>query len=149
MLVRMPETLWKRPATVDEINRLSQGTLVSHADIRFTEVGPDFLRATMPVDRRTIQPAGLLHGGASCVLAETLGSIASLLCIEDTNAHPVGLEINASHLRAVTSGHVTGTVRPIRVGRKVHVWEIRIENEQRQLTCLSRLTVTVVSKRSP
>lgn len=134
-------------ATPEQLNARSRGTLVEHLGIVFTEVGEDWLRATLPVDRRTLQPAGLLHGGASVVLAETLGSVAGTLCVDESRHSVVGLEINANHLRAVRSGVVTGTVRPVHVGRNTHVWEIRIENEEGKPTCISRITLAVVPVR--
>ena len=110
----------------------------------FTELGEDFLRGTMPVDTRTLQPYGLLHGGASVTLAETLGSMAANLCLEDnTREQAVGIEINANHLRAVTSGIVTGTARPVHVGRNTQVWDIRIEDSQGRAVCVSRLTLAL------
>ncbi|MBS0432388.1 MAG: hotdog fold thioesterase [Proteobacteria bacterium] len=115
--------------------------------IRITEIGDDFVRGTMPVDARTHQPYGILHGGASVALAETLGSTAAMLCCED-GVGTVGLEINANHLRAVRDGVVTGTARPLHIGRSTQVWEIRIENEAGQLTCVSRLTMAVVPQRA-
>ncbi|MFZ7095049.1 hotdog fold thioesterase [Luteimonas dalianensis] len=111
--------------------------------IVFTEIGHDFLRATMPVDARTHQPYGLLHGGASVLLAETLGSTAGMLCVDEGRAC-VGIEINANHLRGVRSGTVTGTARPLHVGRSTQVWEIRIEDAAGHLVCVSRLTLAVV-----
>ncbi|MGO1540667.1 MAG: hotdog fold thioesterase [Luteimonas sp.] len=111
--------------------------------IVFTEIGPDFLRATMPVDARTHQPYGLLHGGASALLAETLGSTAGMLCVDEGRGC-VGIEVNANHLRAVRSGIVTGTARPLHVGRSTQVWEIRIEDAGGRLVCVSRLTLAVV-----
>jgi len=112
--------------------------------IVLTEQGEDFLRGTMPVDQRTLQPYGLLHGGASVLLAETLGSMAANLCLEDpAQGQAVGLEINANHLRAVTAGVVTGTARPLHVGRSTQVWDIRIEDEQGRLVCVSRLTLAM------
>lgn len=137
-------SIWKSTPQLDQMNQVSAQTAVEHMGIRFVEVGPDFLKATMPVDQRTIQPAGLLHGGASVLLAETLGSVASLFCREDESTLPVGVEINANHLKSCRSGVVTGTVRPLNLGRTIHVWEIRIENEKAQLCCISRLTVTLV-----
>lgn len=113
----------------------------------FTEVGDDYLSATMPVDRRTYQPAGLLHGGASVALAESLGSLASVMCLPDETHMPVGVEINANHLKAVSSGTVTGTVKPIKVGRSIHVWNIEIRDEANDLVCVSRLTVKIVKRR--
>ena len=132
-----------RPS-LDEINASSPGTVLGALGIVITEQGEDFLRGTMPVDQRTRQPFGLLHGGASVLLAETLASLAANLCLEDpTRQQAVGLEINANHLRAKTDGLVTGTARPIHVGRSTQVWEIRIEDEQGRLVCLSRLTLAM------
>ena len=137
-------SIWFRPYTLDEIQSYSRGSMVEHLDLRFTEIGPDFLRGTLPVDGRTTQPFGLLHGGASVVLAETLGSVAASHCVDLERFHCVGLEINANHLRAARSGRVTGTARPVHVGRRSQVWEIRIEDEAGKLTCISRLTVSVI-----
>ncbi len=131
-------------ATPEQLNARSRNTLVEHLGIVLTEVGEDWLRGTMPVDARTLQPAGLLHGGASVVLAETLGSVAGNLCLDNTRQMAVGLEINANHLRAVRGGVVTGTARPIHIGRNTHVWEIRIENEAGKPTCISRITLAIV-----
>lgn len=113
----------------------------------FTEIGDDYLVATMPVDHRTIQPAGLLHGGASVALAESLGSIASMLCLKSNTKMPVGIEINANHLKATTSGRVTGKVTSIRRGQNLHVWNIEIKNDKGDITCVSRLTVMIVDKK--
>lgn len=135
----------RRPAPA-ELDALSAGTAIERLGIAFTEVGDDFLRATMPVDARTIQPYGLLHGGASVLLAETLGSSAGNLCVPE-GARVVGIEINANHLRAVTGGYVTGTARPLHVGRSTQVWEIRIEDGEGRLACVSRLTLAVVGAR--
>lgn len=132
------------PVSLDELNRLSRGTLIDHLGIVFTGAGEDWLQATMPVDERTRQPYGLLHGGASVVLAETLGSSAGNLCVDTASQVCVGLEINANHLRAVRSGMVTGTARALHVGRTTQVWEIRIENEAGKPVCISRLTLAVV-----
>ncbi|MBD9370488.1 hotdog fold thioesterase [Xanthomonas sp. XNM01] len=132
------------PVSVDDLNRLSQGTLIEHLGIVFTEAGSDWLRATMPVDPRTRQPYGLLHGGASVVLAETLGSSAGNLCLDTRERMAVGLEINANHLRAVHEGIVTGTARAVHVGRSTQVWDIRIEDARGRPTCVSRLTLAVV-----
>ena len=117
--------------------------------MRVTEVGDDWVRGTMPVDARTCQPFGLLHGGASVALAESLGSLGANLVLEVDKEMAVGLDINANHVRAVTGGLVTGTARPIHLGRSTQVWEIRIEDEKQQLTCISRLTMAVVPRRSP
>jgi len=141
--------IWKQPATVEGLNTLSHNSMSGYLDIVFTEVGPDSLTATMPVTERSVQPFRILHGGASVALAETLGSVASTLCIEDLGAHTaVGLEINANHLKSVREGgKVTGVCRPIRVGRTVHVWNIEIRDEKGDLSCISRLTVSIVPRR--
>ena len=136
---------FRAPVSIEELNRLSQGTLIEHLGIVFTAAGEDWLQATMPVDERTRQPYGLLHGGASVVLAETLGSSAGNLCVETGKQVCVGLEINANHLRAVRSGSVTGTARALHVGRATQVWEIRIEDEAGRLVCVSRITLAVVA----
>jgi 1,4-dihydroxy-2-naphthoyl-CoA hydrolase len=128
------------------MNAGSADTLVQHLGIEVLEVGEDFIRGRMPVDHRTHQPFGLLHGGASVALAETLGSMAASLCIDPATQMAVGLEINANHLRAVTAGWVIGTARPIHVGRSTQVWDIRIENETGQPVCISRLTMAVVPR---
>lgn len=140
-------TIWKQIANLATIDRWSENTLMRAIDIRITELGEDFLRGTMPVDARTHQPYGILHGGASVALAETLGSTAAMLCCEDGFA-AVGLEINANHLRAVREGLVTGTARPLHIGRSTQVWEIRIEDEAGHLTCIARLTMAVVPRRA-
>lgn len=127
---------------------MSNNTMLEHIGIEITEFGDDYLTAKMPVDKRTHQPMGLLHGGASVVLAESLGSVASVLCLSDINeASVVGVEINANHLKSVRSGWVYGTVKPIRVGRKLHVWNIEIKNEAGDLVCISRLTVAIVDRK--
>lgn len=136
--------IWKQHADLETMNAWSARTLMHALDIRVTELGDDYLRGTMPVDARTHQPYGILHGGASVALAETLGSTAAMLCCEDGRA-AVGLEINANHLRAVREGLVTGTARPIHVGRSTQVWDIRIENDSGELVCISRLTMAMVS----
>ena len=137
-------SIWFRPYTLDEIQSYSRGSMVEHLDLRFTEIGPDYLRGTLPVDGRTTQPFGLLHGGASVVLAETLGSVAASHCVDLERFHCVGLEINANHVRAARSGRVTGTARPVHLGRRSQVWEVRIEDDAGKLTCISRLTVSVI-----
>jgi uncharacterized protein (TIGR00369 family) len=133
----------QRPS-IESLNRGGENTALTALGIVFTELGEDFLRGTMPVDARTKQPYGLLHGGSSVLLAETLASMAANLCLEDPQRQQaVGVEINANHLRAVTSGSVTGTARPIHVGRSTQVWDIRIEDEQGRPVCVSRLTLAV------
>jgi 1,4-dihydroxy-2-naphthoyl-CoA hydrolase len=140
----MPNAIRHRP-DLATLNARSAGSAVAHLGIVFTELGEDFLRGTMPVDERTKQPYGLLHGGSSVLLAETLGSMAANLCVEDpATQQAVGLEINANHLRAAKSGIVTGTARPLHLGRSTQVWEIRIEDESGRLVCISRLTMSVV-----
>ena len=131
--------------TLDALHNMSTNTVANHLGIEFTEIGDDYIVARMPVDRRTHQPFGILHGGASVVLAETLGSIASFLCLKDpAKQHAVGLEINANHIRSVKTGFVYGKVTPIHVGRSTQVWDIRITNEENKLVCISRLTVAIV-----
>lgn len=136
-----------RHPSLEELNASSEATLVSHLGILITAQGEDWLRGTMPVDARTRQPFGLLHGGASVALAETLGSIAGNLCLDPQVSMAVGLEISANHIRAVTEGQVTGTALALHVGRNTQVWDIRIEDEAGRLTCVSRLTLAVVPRR--
>jgi 1,4-dihydroxy-2-naphthoyl-CoA hydrolase len=132
---------------IEALNALLPGTAPGNLGIRIIEQGADFLRATMPVDERTKQPFGLLHGGSSVLLAETLASLAGYLCLDpDAGQQAAGIEINANHLRAVTEGTVTGTARPIHLGRATQVWEIRIEDEKGRLACISRMTAAVVGR---
>ncbi len=138
-------SIWKQHPSIEQINTSSANTMVDTLGIVVTEIGDDFIRGTMPVDRRTLQPFGLLHGGASIALAETLGSLAGNMCI-DPGVVVVGLDINGNHIRAATSGTVTGTARPLHIGRTTQVWEIRIEDERQRLVCISRLTLAVVPK---
>ena len=138
-------SIWTRRVELDELNALTHDTLAAHLGIRFTELGPDYLRGTMPVDARTHQPMGLLHGGASVVLAETLASIGGMLAMREGATAVVGVEINANHVRGVRSGLVTGTARPVHVGRTTQVWDIRIEKDDGALVCVSRLTLSVLS----
>lgn len=132
-----------RPTTLEALNASSRNTAMEPLGIVFTELAPDFLRATMPVDARTHQPYGLLHGGASVLLAETLGSTAGMLSVPEGKG-VVGIEINANHLRGVRRGQVTGTARAVHVGRSTQVWDIRIEDDAGRLVCVSRLTVAVI-----
>jgi 1,4-dihydroxy-2-naphthoyl-CoA hydrolase len=136
--------IWKQPIDFARINGWSRGTMMETLDIRFTDAGDDWIRGTMPVDHRTQQPFGLLHGGASVVLAETLGSTAALLTLDVEKEVAVGLDINANHIRGPRSGLVTGTAKAIHLGRTTQVWEIRIEDEAGKLVCLSRLTMAVI-----
>lgn len=144
--------IWSRPYTIEELKGQFNATphLASHLGIELTELGPDYLRGRMPVDGRTHQPYGLLHGGASCALAETLGSYAAALVVDRDSARIVGLEINANHVKAATDGFVVGTARPLHVGRTTQVWDIRIEAEATgTLICASRLTVAVIRRDRP
>lgn len=137
---------WFRNFTLDELNALNAGNLGQHLGIEFTAIGPDTLTAVMPVEGRTKQPAGLLHGGASLALAEHLGSVAANLCIDPERKACVGQEINANHVRGVRSGVVTGVARPLHLGRRSQVWEIRISTEEGKLVCISRLTLAVIDR---
>lgn len=138
--------LWFREYTLEELNQIMADTLISHVGIEFVEIGDDFLRARMPVDKRTRQPMGILHGGASVVLAETLGSAASNLAINRDEFYAVGLEINANHVRSVASGYVIGTARPLHLGKSTQVWEMQIRDEEENLVCVSRMTNVVLKK---
>lgn len=133
--------------TLKQLNDLSVNTMVAHLGIEFTDLGEDYLTGKMPVDHRTHQPLGLLHGGASVALAETLGSMAASFCVDLKTQYCVGLEINANHVKGVKSGYVTGTTRPLHIGKKTHIWEIRITNEQNELVCISRLTIAVIDRK--
>lgn len=135
--------IWKREIALDALNAMGENSLVAHLGIRFTAIGDDYLEAVMPVDARTHQPFGLLHGGASVVLAESMGSIAGYLCTEEGKS-VVGIEVNASHHRSVSSGEVRGICRPLHIGSHNQVWQIEIRNARGQLLCSSRLTVAVL-----
>ena len=140
--------LWKQTVSIEQINAWSSNTLSAAIGITVTEVGDDFVRGTLPVDARTHQPFGLLHGGASVALAETLGSLAGMLTLDPAVEVAVGLDINANHVRGVKSGLVTGTARALHLGRSTQVWEIRIEDERAKLVCIARLTLAVVPRAS-
>jgi 1,4-dihydroxy-2-naphthoyl-CoA hydrolase len=135
--------IWKTKPTKEMTNLFPNAHMGTHLGIEVTEVGDDYIKARMPVDERTKQPFGLLHGGASCVLAETLGSIASTLCIDPTKEMAVGVEINANHLRPASKGYVTGVVKPLYVGKTMHVWNIEIFNDDHKQVCASRLTCAI------
>ncbi|MBD9644110.1 MULTISPECIES: hotdog fold thioesterase [Pantoea] len=135
--------IWKRSVDVETLNKMGENSLVAHVGIVFTTIGEDYLEATMPVDARTQQPFGLLHGGASVVLAESMGSIAGYLSIEEGKS-VVGIEVSASHHRAVSSGEVRGICRPLHLGARNQSWQIEIRNARNQLCCTSRLTVAVL-----
>jgi uncharacterized protein (TIGR00369 family) len=139
-------SIWKKPITLEECTRTSENTAVTHLGIEFTEVGDDYLVGRVPVDERTRQPFGLLHGGVSVVLAETLGSIGAFYACPEGH-RGVGLDINANHLRAATSGWVTGTARPVHIGRTTQVWAIEMVNDAGELTCVSRITMAILSPR--
>ncbi len=137
--------IWKNNPTIEGLNALSDNTINDTIGIEFTEIGDDYIIARMPVDQRTRQPMGLLHGGASVVLAETMGSVASTLLIEDlTKQSAVGVEINANHLSSARSGFVYGRVEAIKTGRRMHVWQIRITDEKGKDICISRLTTMII-----
>ncbi|MFA7402790.1 MAG: hotdog fold thioesterase [Pelobacteraceae bacterium] len=136
--------MWKSPNTLDQLKEMSKDTMIEHLGIEFLEIGSVFLKAKMPVNSNTRQPAGILHGGASAALAETLGSVAASMCTASTGKRVVGLEINANHIRPVAGGWVTGITAPIHVGNTTQIWDIRIYDEQEKLVCISRLTVAVI-----
>ena len=137
-------SIWKQPATADILRAIHVDTAVALLGIEFLEVGDDFIRARVPVDSRTRQPMGILHGGVSVVLAETLGSCGAAFA-SPAGHRAVGLDINANHLRSVSEGWVTGIARPIHIGRTTHVWQIDMSNEKGQLTCVSRITMAILA----
>ncbi len=140
--------IWhKKDLTIEELKPLGRNTMADYIGIEWVELGDDFLKARMPVDDRTRQPYGLLHGGASCVLAETIGSIASALVVDQNIFACVGMEINANHVRSASEGYVTATATPLHLGSNSHVWDIKIHNEMQKLVCVSRLTVAVIPRR--
>ena len=139
--------IWITPLSLEEINKRARNTLSDHLGIEFVAVGDDHLSASMPVDHRTCQPMGILHGGASCALAETVGSAAANYCVDQSQKVCVGLDINANHLRSVRSGSfVTAVAKPIHLGKSTQVWEIKIYNESKQLISVSRLTMAIMSR---
>jgi 1,4-dihydroxy-2-naphthoyl-CoA hydrolase len=135
-----------RDLTPDKLNKLGEGSMSEHLGIEYLEVGASHLKARMPVDNRTKQPFGYLHGGASVVLAEEIGSMAANMTIDGTKFFAFGLEINANHIKSVKDGFITGIATPLHIGKSTHVWEIKIYNEGDELTCVSRLTMAVVPK---
>ncbi|UTA48189.1 hotdog fold thioesterase [Simiduia sp. 21SJ11W-1] len=140
----MTDSIWQSPATVEELNALGKRTAAEFLGIEITEVGPDFLRGTLPVNERTVQPMGLVHGGVNVVLAETLGSMAANMAVDTQKYFCVGQEVNANHVRAVRSGKVTATARAKYIGRTSQVWEIELLDDRGRLSCISRLTMAVV-----
>lgn len=139
--------MWKSDYSIEQVNSMNKNTILETLGIEITEKGADFLVGKMPVDSRTVQPMRILHGGANVVLAESLGSIASLMVIDPEKEISVGLDVNANHIRSVKSGWVKGVAKPVSIGRKIHVWEIKIIDDHERLTCVSRLTVSILSKK--
>lgn len=141
-------SIWfNKELLLSDFSQFGKGTMGEHIGIEWVELGNDFLKAKMPVDHRTKQPYGLLHGGASCVLAETIGSVASAMVIDHASFQCVGLEINANHIHSATAGFVTGIATPLHLGRSTHVWDIKIYNENEKMVCVARLTVAIIEKR--
>lgn len=139
-------SIWHREYKIEELNALTRGTLDEQIGLKLTEIGEDYVRGTMPVDDRTKQPGGILHGGASVALAESLGSLGATMCV-DWNTHLcVGLDINANHIRAAREGTVTGTASPIHIGRGTQVWHIEIRDEADRMVCVARLTIAVLKR---
>ena len=130
--------------SLESLNEISKGCMVEHLGIEFTEIGKDFIKAKMPVDHRTKQPLGLLHGGASVALAETMGSLAAAITLNPAKEYPVGLEINADHIESAKTGFVFGFCQPIHIGKATQIWEIKITNEKEELVCISRLTLAIL-----
>lgn len=141
-------TIWPRVYSLEEINRMGIGNLSEHLGMEITAIGDDYLEARMPVDRRTHQPAGILHGGASVALAETVGSFAANLVLPGRDRYAVGLEINANHLRGIASGWVIAVARPLHLGKTTQVWDIQISDEDGRMVCVSRLTMAVLEKKA-
>ncbi len=141
-------SIWfKEEVSLEYFKKKGKDTMGDYLGIEWVEVGDNFLKARMPVNDRTKQPYGLLHGGASCVLAETIGSLASAMVVDTSSFQCVGLEINANHVHSATSGYVTGIATPLHLGKSTHVWDIKIYNEEEKMVCVSRLTVAVIQKR--
>jgi 1,4-dihydroxy-2-naphthoyl-CoA hydrolase len=139
--------IWHKESTLEELRQRGIGTMVEHLGITLTEVGEDFLKGTMPVDHRTVQPMGILHGGASVALAETLGSLAANYAVDNQKKYCVGLDINANHVRAASKGVVTGIAKPLHLGSTTQVWSIEITDEEDRLVCVSRLTMAVLDRK--
>lgn len=139
--------IWVEKISIEHAQQRSKNTMVDHLDIRFLEVGDDYIKATMPVDHRTQQPLGIMHGGASCVLAETVGSTAANYCVNQSEYYCVGLDINTNHIRSTKRGLVIATAKPYHLGRSTQVWSIEIHNEQNQLISVNRLTMAVITRK--
>ena len=140
-------SIWFKDYTTDKHGSMEMTGLNKQIGIKITEIGDDYLKGTMPVDDRTKQPAGLLHGGANCVLAETLASIGAYLVIDPSKNNAVGIEINANHIRSAKEGEVTGTARPIHLGKQTHVWQVEIMRDDAKLSCVSRVTIAVIDRK--
>ena len=140
--------IWHQPLTLEALQQRGKNTLIEYIGIEFIEIGENFLVARMAVDHRTIQPAGIMHGGSSCVLAETIGSTAANCCVDSTQFYCVGLDINTNHIKSIREGYVIGTAKPFHLGRSTQVWGIEIVNEQNQLISVNRLTMAVIKKPS-
>jgi len=141
-------SIWfDKDLSVEKLHPINKGTMNEHLGIEWTEVGANSIKATMPVDARTLQPYGLLHGGASCVLAESLGSVAAAMVVDHTKFYCVGIEINANHVRSAREGFVTGVATPLHIGNSTHVWDIKIYDQREKLICVSRLTVAVMPRK--
>ena len=138
--------IWKCHDSIEDLTNRSKNTLVENIGIEYIEIGEDYIKAKMPVDNRTRQPYGILHGGASLAFAETLGSVAARLSIDNSKKRCVGLEINANHVRSVSDGFVYGIVKPLNLGNSIHVWEIEITDEEGKLVCISRMTLSILEK---
>jgi uncharacterized protein (TIGR00369 family) len=138
--------IWNKPLTLEILNNRSTNTLAENLGIEFIEIGDDFLVARMPVDQRTKQPIGIMHGGASCVLAETIGSTAANCCVDSDKSYCVGLDINTNHIRSIKDGFVIGKARPFHLGKTTQVWGIEISNEHNQLISVNRLTMAVLQR---
>jgi 1,4-dihydroxy-2-naphthoyl-CoA hydrolase len=141
-------SIWNLQVTPEILNNFTTNSMVGHLGIQFIDVGKDFIKASMPVDQRTIQPAGILHGGASVALAETLGSVAANLCVDPNEKVCVGMEINANHVKTAKTGTVIGTVKPVHLGSLTQIWETRIQDEEGRLICVSRITLAVLDKQN-
>ena len=139
--------MWFKNYTKEEANNITRNTILEHLDIQIEEIADDYIKGSMPVDHRTHQPYGLLHGGASVTLAESLGSLGASFIIDLNKFYPVGIEINANHIRSVRSGRVTGIAKPIHTGKSTHVWEINIYDKKERLVCISRLTLSIIEKK--
>ncbi len=141
-----PMKIWKNAITLEALNARGKNTMMEYLGIEITEIGDDYLAARMPIDHRTLQPVGIMHGGASCVLAESVGSTAANCCVDQSQFYCVGLDINTNHIRSIRNGFVIGTAKPYHLGRTTQVWSIEIVNEHKQLISVNRLTMAVLSK---